>query len=1158
MQQKISCALICLMIAISAFAQTDLELEKGFENPPADAKARTWWHWMNGNVTKQGITADLEAMKKVGIQEAQLFNVKLGLPEGQLRYLSSEWLAHFKYAAEEAKRLGLELAFHNGAGWSSSGGPWITPEYAMQTVVYSEKILEGGTLFKGSIPQPETRLDYYKDIAVLAFPKTKSELRIDGLDYKKLDGRVRTHLEPDTKMIPKAAIINQSTIIDLSSKLTEDGFLEWKVPAGEWVILRLGHTPTGHKNRPAPEGGSGLECDKMSKKAVDVYWQGGIEPIIDALGDLIGSVVNNCIIDSYEVGTTNWTAGFDAEFKRLRGYDCRSFLPTLAGYYVDGGEVTERFLWDFRRTVGDLIAENYYAYFRDRCHAHGMKFSVEPYWGPFDNMQVGATGDIVMCEFWSGGFPFFDSPKFVSSIAHLNGSSIVGAESFTGIGGWAQHPATIKSIGDRAWAQGITRFIFHTYVHQPWDVGPGLALSYHGLDFNRLNTWWSQGEAFLDYVGRSQFLLQQGQNVADVLVFTGESSPNNALLMPEIKTMGYDYDLIGVNKLESLEVEDGMIRTSVGGKYRVLFLPKTDWARPETLQKLEELAKAGATIIGAKPQKSPSLKGYPACDQQVSILAKQLWDNNLIKTGSVLDFLKGGTVPPDFLVEKGNSADISFMHRKTAKADIYFIANSQKTSRTDVYQFRVTGKQPELWNAETGEIKELALWKDNGDGTTSIPVQLASEEAVFIVFKKPVNSLEHLVESSSTLKKPKPQALPELEIIKAEYGSFLQEGLVDITDIVSDRVKDGQLDIIANRGLCDCDPAMGYNKEFRMEYKLGDVVEQIYVMEREPVNIVADQGELKILKAVFGKFKPENRGVPKYYPTFDITEKIKALLVEGKLNIPVDDRLIDGKSAPGNQEALRITFSTNGEERTLSIPKGQQLNLAKDIPASELVLKDGKINWITPYPGELSYSTSSKKKKTVQVQSVPEPIVLSGPWAVNFPNGKNIQMQDLVSWSTNPDEDIRYFSGTATYEKEFIITEELLGPDYALEMDLGNVQVIAELTLNGEDLGILWKAPFRLSLDGFVKEGLNKLEIKVTNLWPNRLIGDEQMPKDFESKGKTIKTWPDWLLDQQPRLSERLTFASYQHYWKDSELLSSGLLGPVIIRPSVVKVLEAK
>lgn len=1149
---------IGLLSIISTSAQVDLET--GFKNPPPDAKARTWWHWLNGNVSKKGITADLEAMKKVGIQEAQLFNVSLGLPEGPLSYLSPEWLDHFKYAAEEAQRLDLELAFHNGPGWSSSGGPWVTPEFAMQTVVFSELTLSEGT-YKDQLPQPETRLDYYQDIVVLAFPKPTNKLKIDGLDYKNLSGRIRDQLAPDSKMIPSSAVIRRTEIIDLSSKVSKDGFLEWEVPAGEWVVLRLGHTPIGQKNRPAPVSGQGLECDKMSKKAVDVFWKGGIAPIIEELGDLIGTVVNNCIIDSYEVGVTNWTAGFDQEFNRLRGYDCSSFLPVLAGYYVDGGEISERFLWDFRRTIGDLIAENYYGHFRELCHEHGMKLSVEPYWGPFDNMQVGAAGDIVMCEFWSGGFPFFDSPKFVSSIAHLNGSSIVGAEAFTGIGGWSEHPATLKSIGDRAWAQGITRFIFHTYVHQPWDVGPGLALSYHGLDFNRLNTWWDQGKAFLDYVGRSQFLLQQGQNVADVLVFSGESSPNKTTLMPEIKIMGYDYDLIGVNKIASLKVEDGLICTPVGGQYKVLVLPETDWMRPETLQKFAELAEAGATIIGPKPQRSPSLKGFPNCDTKVLELANQLWESNLIKDYAALDFLQTGEIPADFSVEKGSSADLSFLHRKTNKADIYFIANAQKQSRTEVYRFRVTGKQPELWNAETGKIKNLAVWKENRDGTTSVPVHLASEEAVFIVFKKSARTLDHLVESSASLKKPKPQELSNLKIIKAEYGSFLQEGLMDITEIVENQVKDGQLDILASRGLCDCDPAMGYKKELRMEYQLGDSVKQIFVIEREPIQIVSrDQSPLKIRKAVFGKFKPETRGVPKNYLTHDITDKLREMVSAGILEIPIDNRLIDGKTAEGDREALRITYVTNQEERTLIIPKGQQLKLSKDLPKPDLVLKEGKVNWITPYPGELNYTTASGIKKTTQVKTVPEPITLLGPWELILPSNKpkslSIQLEELISWSAIADENINYFSGTAIYKKQFVLLKELLEPGNSLEIDLGNVQVIAELILNGENLGIVWKAPFSVKLDGFAKAGLNNLEVRITNLWPNKLIGDEQLSKDFESKGKSIKTWPEWLLKQTPRSSGRQTFSSYKHWEKDSELKSSGLLGPVMIRSRVVKVLD--
>ena len=256
-------------------------LENGFKNPPNEAKARTWWHWISGNVSKSGITKDLEAMKQVGIQEAQLFNVHLGFPEGPVEYLSEDWLNLFEFSAKEAKRLGLELAFHNSAGWSSSGGTWVTPEYAMQTVVFSEIVVKGGTNFKEQLAQPETKFNYYQDIAVLAFPKPKTDIKIDGLDYKMLSERIRNHLLPDDKKISKDAIINKETIIDLSAKFSKDGILEWQVPKGEWVILRLGHTPIGTRNRPAPKGGQGLEVDKMRKKAVDVYWEGGLQPIIN-------------------------------------------------------------------------------------------------------------------------------------------------------------------------------------------------------------------------------------------------------------------------------------------------------------------------------------------------------------------------------------------------------------------------------------------------------------------------------------------------------------------------------------------------------------------------------------------------------------------------------------------------------------------------------------------------------------------------------------------------------------------------------------------------------------------------------------------------------------------------------------------------------------
>lgn len=1145
--------LMCLAFEGSNTLFSQDSLVKGFNNPPPDARARTWWHWMNGNVSREGITADLEAMKRVGIQEAQLFNVNLGLPYGGVEYLGEEWLEFLEFAALEANRLGMELGFHNSAGWSSSGGPWIQPEHAMQTIVFSELEVQGNQTFSGRLPIPEIQLNYYQDIAVLAFPKPKEKVKIDGLDYKNLSNNIRNHLVPDQKKIPDAAIIKQSDIIDLSDQLSEDAIVKWEVPDGEWIILRLGYTPIGKKNRPALKGGHGLECDKMSKTAVDVYWEGGIQPIIKKLDTLIGTTVNNCLIDSYEVGVTNWTGGFEKEFERLQNYDCTLYLPVIAGYYVESGEVSERFLWDFRRTIGDLIAENYYSRFRDLCHQNNMSFSVEPYWGPFDNMQVGATGDIVMCEFWSGGYPFFDSPKFVSSIAHHNGSSIVGAESFTGIGGWDEHPATLKTIGDKAWCQGINRFIFHTYVHQPWDVAPGLALSYHGTDFNRLNTWWDQSSAYMDYIARSQFLLQQGKSVNDILVFAGEASPNTTFLVPEIKAMGYDYDLIGINKLFDLSVNEGKICTPAGGKYYVLVLPENEWMRPETLIKLEQLAKAGARIIGRQPVKSPSLENFPQCDEQVRQLAASLWSNRLIQDKSITEFLKESTLPPDFKVTDGDPSDLSFVHRSTDDNEVYFVANARRESREEWCSFRVSGRQPEFWNPETGVIIKPALWRDNVDGTTSIPIQFDSEQSTFVIFRKEESPSGHLVNASLKLHKPESKVLSNLKIIKAEYGSFLQQGLVDITDLVAKEVKGNQLKIHATRHFCDCDPAMGYKKEFRMEYSIGNEVYTASAMELEWVTIDAeDKGELKVRKAVFGKFKPETKGVPKHYPTFDITLKVRAFLAAGVYDIPVDNQLIDGEHAEGDQTAVRITYETHGEEHTLQVPEGRLLKLSDNQPATVLFSKNGENILKTPYSGELKYSTSTGKTNGIKVRSVPQPVVLSGYWDVSFPVAPNQTINEevdtLYSWSVSENEAIRYFSGTATYKKQFSLSEKLLKSDYSLELDLGIVFVNAEVILNGENLGILWKSPFRINLDGHILAGENELVVKVTNLWPNRLIGDDFFEEDYELNNKMIKQWPDWLIDHTlTRTSGRSTFPSYKHWEKNSALQSSGLLGPVRI-----------
>ena len=325
-----------------------------------------------------------------------------------------------------------------------------------------------------------------------------------------------------------AGAIQRRQIVDLTSKLAADGKLNWQVPAGNWVILRVGYTPTGVKNHPAPLEGTGLECDKFSQAALDAHWAGFMQKILDDIGPLAGKTLDSSLIDSYEVGGQNWTKNFRAEFQKRRGYDPLKFLPAFTGRVVDNPAVSERFLWDVRRTIADLFAENYFGHFAELCRQHGLMNAVEPYTGPFESLQCGAPADVVMGEFWSGsqGDP---SVKLAASIAHIYGKTIVGAESFTAQpehGRWQNYPYSLKTLGDLMFCQGLNRYIFHRYAMQPWtNRWPGMTMGQWGFHFERTETWWNQGKPWIDYITHCEFLLQQGRAVEDAAYFDGQSAP---------------------------------------------------------------------------------------------------------------------------------------------------------------------------------------------------------------------------------------------------------------------------------------------------------------------------------------------------------------------------------------------------------------------------------------------------------------------------------------------------------------------------------------------------------------------------------------------------------------------------------------------------------
>ena len=1214
-------AAVLLSLAASA-APTD-SLESGFLNPPDSAKPQTWWHWMNGNITKVGITADLEAMKQIGLGGATIVNVDCGIPPGPVKFMSPEWREDFKFAVSEANRLGLELCVENCAGWSSSGGPWNTVTNAMQRVTTSELHVTGPTNFSAELPQPPTKLDFYRDIAVLAFPAPDDEgVRMKNFapvasasgdeppGNKLTDGQTRTFIrlpvptrghpqyaqlefrEPfsartvkivggpgmpecsgeiqvsddgqtfrnvqpfafprkgppvriislgaqpvaarfwrvqftvlgtratatniplaEIELAPRLTIDNidakdgfngnavlsspasetaagsvqRRDIIDLTSKLTADGKLNWQAPAGEWVILRIGYTPTGVNNHPAAIGGEGLECDKFSKAALDAHWAGFMQKILDDLGPLAGRrSLDSSLIDSYEVGGQNWTKNFREEFQKRRGYDLVKFLPTFTGRVVDDPAVSERFLWDLRRTIADLFAENYYGHFAELCRQHGLMNAVEPYTGPFESLQCGAPADVVMGEFWSGsqGHP---SVKLAASIAHIYGKTIVGAESFTaspGNGRWQNDPYSLKTLGDLMYCQGLNRYVFHRYAMQPWtNRWPGMTMGQWGFHFERTETWWNQGKPWIDYITHCQFLLQQGRAVADAAYFTGESVPVEMRVGDPALPAGYDYDAINADVLlHGATVKNGRITLPSGASYAVLILPPADVnMTPQMLEGIRKLVRAGATVVGPRPQHSPSLADFPKCDAQVNKLAGELWGKcdgtsvlenadgkgRIVWGKSLADVFAAQNLKPDFEFQGASDAThLAYAHRVAGATDIYFVSNQQRQFDSADCTFRVSGKIPELWHPETGVIEPAPVWSAQ-NGRTTVRLDFEPAGSVFVIFRHTVDNSDHIVAASGNFATESSSA-PKLEIRHAVYTAPDGAGEMDVTAKISELVRNGQLAIAANNEVLGVDPAVNHTKELRVDYAL------------------------------------------------------------------------DGK--PGHE--------TVQENETLTLPGTTTIG---QLPQWQTSVAAGGSPVVTAWGnGRIELRMDSGNVLHASVADVPAPQEVTGEWNLSFPPNwgapPSVTLDKLISWTDHTNEGVRYFSGTATYEKEIEIPAKRLAAGRELWLDLGAVKNFAEVFLNGQDFGVLWKPPFRVNITAAAKAGANELVVKVTNLWPNRLIGDEHLPPDVEWDGKQLASWPQWLLDGLPSPTGRFTFTTWHHYTKDSPLLESGLLGPVTLR----------
>jgi len=547
--------------------------------------------------------------------------------------------------------------------------------------------------------------------------------------------------------------LQPNEVIDVSDKVDANGNLNWQAPKGNWTIMRMGMTPTGTKNAPAAPQGIGYEIDKMNAELVQYHFDNFVGELLKRVPEESKSAFKYVVADSYEMGSQNWTDNYQVKFQEKFGYSPVKYLPVLSGRIVGSVEESERFLWDLRRGIADDVAYEYVGALKKASNKHNLKTWLENYghWGfPSEFMMYGGQSDLISGEFWNEGTLGNIECKASSSTAHTYGKPITSAEAFTSSRrAYLRHPAMLKKRGDWALTEGINHFVLHLYIQQPDDNRkPGMN-AWFGTEFNRHNTWFSQADSYFDYLRRCQHLLQQGKYVADVCYFIGEDAPiMTGGRIPEIPK-GYSYDYINAEVIiDRLSVKDGRFVLPDGMSYKVMVLPPFKTMRPELLTKLEQLIAQGGTILGPKPEKSPSLENYPTSDNIVKDLANKMWNANYVDGKMKAIYGKGkiwdgyelsevfGEINQAKDVDVPEDTPILWTHRKSPEMDIYFMSNQSDEQLQIAPIFRADKDlKPQLWNAVTGEIRSLPEYEMTSTGI-KVPLQFEGAQSWFIVFNK--------------------------------------------------------------------------------------------------------------------------------------------------------------------------------------------------------------------------------------------------------------------------------------------------------------------------------------------------------------------------------------------------------------------------------------
>lgn len=887
----------------------------GFEHIQDSARTKVWWFHGETETTKEGITADLEAYKRAGVGGVVYYDQTHGKMDNALPAFSKEWWEMLRFSAEEAKRLGLSFEVHISNGFVA-GGPWITPETGMKRLAASETLVEGGRYFEGMLEEPKNRFDYYKDVAVLAFPveqqtvasqtadkmklssnipgmpaddlfktgvdftqisvqeaKEKGnvyvniefeedftarsityevrpkglattsatnipgppqdtfvgtgyyllpdlgqlEVSADGVHYSKvcdlkpiyraheswcqktisfsaakgkyfrlnfhdwwhekmprpdlsiravklgasakLDqweekaGLYSEYMEEDrTPDYSKTEVIDSKRILNLTDKMDRNGVLRWDVPEGNWMIMRFAYVPTGGRTKHGRTNLMGLECDKLSSKAVKMQWDNYVGKILDSLKVTNSGHLSGVVMDSHEAGAQNWTDDFVEQFKSRQGYDPTTYLPAMMGFVVDGVKESDGFLFDIRRNIADMMGDNYYGTIDDLCNEKGLIFTAQAIGNALcivgDPIRAKSKVNKPQGEFWgihpNGNYDIKES----SSAAHLYGKKIASAEAFTDVK-FSASLASIKSLADYAYAFGINEFVICASAYQPWlDKIPGSTGGGRHYAINRNNTFWEYSAPFWDFQARNSYIMRQGKSSIDLCVYLGENAPVKILTyrLPDIPG-GFDFDAFTAHALHTrMGISGGKIALPDGVNYKMMILPRNGDITLEALKKIAFLVKGGAKVFGPKPKHSHSGKDIGKA-LQYEELTKELWGENPGMTGMnavgkghvywgmpLAKAIEQAGIIPDIRMEKGNTKTsmIYFAHRKLTDADVYFLDNHKDEKEDNVFTFASKGKYVQLWNTVTGERFSLPIVKSEGQ-TVSVKLHMDSRESYFVI-----------------------------------------------------------------------------------------------------------------------------------------------------------------------------------------------------------------------------------------------------------------------------------------------------------------------------------------------------------------------------------------------------------------------------------------